>query len=236
MTPADPGPKGLTPTEARLMYESPVYFMSRLCDERGSALMLPSHIAEWLGLFQDNERVVLLAPRDHAKTTTVLCYLLWLCWRHNRHPDLGTLLADLPEGVWEAVIFSAQLDQATHFFEKFQSLLLANESLFWDVIPEVAGGRRAAVRDVWSRTRTRLKNRAEISIRAFRTSTRGLHPDLLILDDVQSDENTSSSYQRDKNWRYFSGTLVPMNPTQLIVVGTAFHYDDLLHRLRPSRP
>lgn len=115
-------------------------------------------------------------------------------------------------------------------------MLLANEHLFADLIPEVARGRRAVVKDVWSRTRTRLKNRAEVSIRAFRTSTRGLHPHVLILDDVLSDENTSSSYQRDKTWRYFSGTLVPMKPKQLIVVGTALHHDDLLHGLRPRRP
>jgi hypothetical protein len=57
----------------------------------------------------------------------------------------------------------------------------------------------------------------------------------LILDDIQSDQNTTSAEQRDKTWRYFSGTIVPMNPTKLVVVGTAMHHDDLLHRLRPKR-
>jgi hypothetical protein len=222
-------------SEFRLMHESPAVFMTKLCDEQGQPLIVAAHIEEWLRLFHESPRFVLLAPRDHGKTITLVCYLLWLCWRHNRHPDLGNLLAWLPDGTWEAIIFSAQLDQAAHFFEKFQSLLLANENLFGDVIPDLTHGRRATMRDVWSQRRTRLKNRAEISIRAYGTATRGLHPDLLILDDVLTDENTGSSYQRDKTWRYFSGTLMPMSPTQFIVVGTAFRHDDLLHRLRGAQ-
>jgi len=218
----------------RLMYEHPAVFMSMLSDERGRPLAVESFHEEWLTLFEQHDRVAILAPRGHGKTTVVISYLLWHCWRHNRHPDTGLLLEGLPDGTWEAVIFSATMEQVTHLFETFKSLMLANEDLYVGILPSTTASRGAMVREVWSRKRTRLKNRAEVSIRAYDTSTRGLHPDLLLLDDVLCDENSMSAHQRDQTWRYFTGTVLPMNPAKLMVIGTAFHYGDLLHRLKPK--
>lgn len=220
----------------RLMYRSAPYFMGQLVDERGTALTVARHTALWLRLMTLLPFLCLLAPRDHGKSWTVVSYLLWRVWRHNRDPWTCRLKPGLPDGRWEAVLFSATKPQAETFFEVFQSLMLANASLFMDVLPDFKRGKAAVIRNVWSRTRTRLKNRAEVSIRAFQTSTRGLHPDLIVLDDVLHDKNSLTQYQRDKVWRYFSGTLLPMSAKQVIVVGTAFHYNDLLHRLRPKKP
>ncbi len=218
----------------RLMYRSPTYFMSQLVDERGTHLTVNTHQSIWLRLFAVMAFLCLLAPRDHGKSWTVVSYLLWRVWRHNRDPWTTHLKPGLPDGRWEAVLFSATKPQAETFFEVFQSLMLANAALFVDVLPDFKRGRAAIMRNVWSRTRSRLKNRAEVSIRAFQTSTRGLHPDLIVCDDVLHDKNSLTQYQRDKVWRYFTGTLLPMSARQVIVVGTAFHYDDLLHRLRPK--
>ena len=221
-------------TDARLRYEHPALFMNSLRDEQGRALMVELHQREWLRLFRSHERLTLLAPRDHGKSTCVAAYLLWHAWRLNRHPDTGRLLDGQPEGSFEAVMWSATLDQAIHLYERIRALMLANEWLFLDILPDGGRTTRVAARDAWSRKRTRLRNGFEFSVRAFRTSTRGLHPDLIILDDVLSDANSLSSFQRNQTWRHFAGTILPMNPKQLIVVGTAFHHDDLLHRLRPK--
>lgn len=218
----------------RLMHRSSSYFMSQLVDERGTPLTVGLHQSFWLRLFSAMAFLCLLAPRDHGKSWTVVAYLLWRVWRHNRDPWTCELKPGLPDGRWEAVLFSATKPQAETFFEVFQSLMLANAPLFGDILPDFKRGRAATIRNVWSRTRSRLKNRAEVSIRAFQTSTRGLHPDLIVLDDVLHDKNSLTQYQRDKVWRYFAGTLLPMSAKQVIVVGTAFHYDDLLHRLRPK--
>src|SRR6266516_202943 len=99
---------------ASAMYENPAAFMSRLRDGRGDPIAVAVHHEHWLQLFGRGQIAVLLAPRDHGKTTTVASYLCWHLWRHNRHPDSGRLLADLPAGAWEAVIFSATLAQAAH--------------------------------------------------------------------------------------------------------------------------
>lgn len=58
-----------------------------------------------------------------------------------------------------------------------------------------------------------------------------MHPDLLVLDDVLNDANSMSLEQRLKTQRYFMGTLFPMLPTQIILIGTAIHQNDLLSEL-----
>ncbi len=220
---------------AATMWGSFKYFFGQLVNERGESLKTNWHHIEWCDLLQGHDRLCLLAPRDHGKSWTCVAYLLWRCWRHNRDPLTGLLMTDLPEGKWEAVIFSESMAQAESFFEVFQSLMLANERLFSDILPDFARGRAATIPNVWSRRRTRLKNRAQLSIRSYQTSTRGLHPDLILCDDVLSDKNTASEFQRAKAWKYFVSTLLPMNPKQIIIVGTAFHYDDVLHRLKPPK-
>ena len=207
--------------------------MSSLRDEQGLPLIVEPHQQEWQDLFRRYARLVLLAPRDHGKSICVAAYLLWRAWRHNRHPDTGRLLDGCPEGSLEAVLWSATLDQTIHQYDRIRALMLANEWLFLEILPEV--GRAVRARDAWSRKRTRLRNGFEFSVRAFRTSTRGLHPDISVFDDPLNDQNSLSSYQRSQTWRHFAGTILPMNPKQLIVVGTAFHHDDLLHKLRPKQ-
>ena len=146
----------------------------------------------------------------------------------------GLILDDLPQGKYEAVIFSKTLEQAKTFYERWQSLALANEDLFGDVLPHFRKGRGVEMRGVWSRTPTRLRNRFELSVRSWRTSTRGLHPNMLYLDDVLDETNSLTSYQRDKSWRYMIGVLLPIEPEQIVVIGTAQHYDDIYHRLAPG--
>lgn len=229
LRPEADGSLGLTYLQA--LWTSFPFFMGELVDDSGAHLLVEPHTEEWCNLYQDSARCVLMAPRDHGKTYVGMAYLLWRCWRHNRSPD-GHLLSGQPDGRFSAVLFSETLTQADGFFETFQSLFLSNLGLLGDIAPDFTRLRRSALRDVWSNRRVRLRNGASVTIRAFRTSTRGLHPDLVMLDDVLSDKNCLTAYQRNKNWTYFVGTLLPMNATQYIVTGTAQHYDDLLHRLR----
>lgn len=214
---------------AVLMYVSFAFFMSELKNEAGDYLRVDVHTEEWCGYFQNTSLLCLLAPRDHGKSVTNICYLLWRVWRHNRDPLTGDLMRGNPMGKFEAVLFSDTVPQAEIFFETFQNIMLANPDIFADIAP---GSHRG---DVWSKRRVRLVNLASVIIRGYRTSTRGLHPDLIVLDDVLNDQNTLTQYQRDKVWRYFVGTLIPMNAKQYVIIGTAFHRDDLLHRLAPVK-
>lgn len=217
-----------------LLWHSFAFFMSEVHDDHDHPLLVEPHTEEWCDLFQYEPLLALMAPRDHGKSFCARCYLLWRAWRHNRDPETGLLLEGNPDGKFEAVIFSETLDQATEWFEAWQGLLLGNPELFGDMLPDLRRS-KTALADVWSKRRARLRNGFEAKIRAWRTSTRGLHPDLIILDDVLNDQNTLTKYQRDKSWTYLVGVLLPMNAKEIKVVGTALHYDDLLHRLKPDK-
>lgn len=222
----------LSAVHRALLYASFVFFMGELLDPAGRPLTIAEHHELWCDLIATERWLVLLAPRDHGKTTLLLAYTLWRFWRHS-HDAAGRPLAT-PAGTYTAALFSATRDQALVLMAKFRELLVANSALFGEVGPSTSReGQRQQIR--WSRTEVRLPSGAELLIRAYRGSSRGLHPDLLLLDDPLSDQNSLSSHQRERTLKYFVGTLMPMNPGQLVVVGTAFHQDDLLHRLRPGR-
>jgi hypothetical protein len=217
----------------QVLYRDFLAFMSLLMDAAGRPLIVAAHHRTWGRLLATSRRLVLLAPRDHSKTTTVIAYLLWRLWRHGRDPGTGRLTAD-PTGTYSAILFSATHPQVDVLMATVRDLLLANAGLFEGLLPDAAGRGRARI--AWSGTHIRLANGAELRARSFRTSTRGLHPDLIVLDDVLSDENTRSSHQRELSWRYFARTLLPMNPEQLVAIGTTLHRDDILQRLRPGGP
>ena len=205
--------------------------MSQLRDPGGTLLTVAAHHKRWCHLFATTDRLALLAPRDHGKTTVSLAYVLWRFYQHALTTQSGARSAH-SHATFSALIFSATRDQAEVLIATFRDLLTANEWLLGP-IERPSGAARGLRKVAWSRSHIRLASGAQLWIRAFRTSTRGLHPQLLLLDDVLSDQNSMSQRQRDLSWRYFAGTLLPMNPTQIVVVGTAFHQDDLLHRLAP---
>jgi hypothetical protein len=213
----------------RLMFESFPLFMSRLVDPAGRPLEVAPHHELWAKDLATSDRVVLLAPRSHGKTLLVLSYVLWRFWRHGRSPTTCEPLPG-PAGAYEVALLSATRAQALEHVATFKDLLLANETLLG---PLPAPGQPGTT---WSATKVRLNRGQTLLARGYRTSTRGMHPALLILDDSLSDANSGTERQRDLTWRYFTGTLLPMRPGQVIVIGTAFHRDDLLHRLGPAGP
>ncbi len=214
----------------RLLFEDFEAFMGHLVDEDGDRLTIARHHQDWCDLLQQEARLVLCAPRDHSKTTSLLAYVLWRFFRHGVNP-LNGRLKGASAGAFQAVLMSATRDQANVLMARFRALAHANAWLFTEA-------RLGTTEPYWiereSDVQLRLRTGAELLIRSFRTSTRGLHPDLLVLDDVLSDENSGTDHQRRLTYRYFTTTLLPMHPGQLIVVGTALHQADLLHRLKPT--
>jgi len=211
---------------AALMRSFPL-FLGVLKDSAGRLYDMPAHLIVWADLVAGEPRLVLRAPRSHGKTTLLLAYIAWRCWRHGR-TETGRL-ADIDPGLLEIVLFSATREQVLEHMVRFRDLLFANEPLFRDVLPERAHGARQRTR--WSATEVRLRNHARLGTRAYRTSVRGMHPNLLLLDDVLNDANSMSLEQRERTLRYFMGTLLPMHPSQIILIGTAIHQADLLRHL-----
>lgn len=215
----------------RLMHEDMAVFMGQLVDSSGRPLEVAVHHREWSQLIAENTRVVLLAPRDHSKSTTALVSVLWRFFRHGFDPSTGRLRTT-PNGTYQVLLMSATREQARALVARLRDLIDANGWLFPDLA--IAAGRTPR-RLAFSSTRIQLASGAELLSKAYGTAVRGFHPDLLLLDDVLSDRNSGSDLQREATHHYFASTLLPMHPSRILIVGTAFHQDDLLHRLRPRR-
>ena len=213
----------------RLMFEDLAYFMSQVRDVDGRPLQVAPHHERWCRRISLHKRLVLLAPRDHSKTTVALVYVLWLFFRHARGPASGQP-ATAAVGNYQAVVFSATQPQARVLMTKFRDLLAANAPLFPAAAQTGAGLARPVAA---SESHVRLASGAELLVYPYGTSTRGLHPDLVLLDDVLNDQNSAGEHQRRQTWQYFVHTLLPMHPGRILVVGTAIHAGDLLHRLKP---
>ncbi len=213
---------------AEALAASFLLFITVLLDAAGRPLALPAHLLAWARLIEQEPRMVLRAPRGHGKSTLVLAYLAWCVWRHNR--TAAGWLTGPGVALFDAVLFSATGTQALELMARLRDLLLANPALFGPLLAGEAGetGRR---RTRWSAREIRLRNGALVRVRAFGTAVRGLHPDLLALDDVLSDDNSLTAAQREKTDRYFMGTLMPMGALRILLIGTALHQDDLLARL-----
>jgi hypothetical protein len=224
--PALPDPGVNQAIHQALLWASFPYFLAEILGPAGRRLQLAPHVLAWAGHLVAEPRLVLLAPRGHGKTTLVLAYIAWCFWRHGRDRSGRPLVA--PEGSLQVVLFSATREQVLVLMSLFRDLLDANRDLFPE-LPEA--GSAGSSRTRWSQAAVRLVTGAELLVRAYQTSTRGLHPDILVLDDVLNDANSLTGSQRTKTWRHFLGTLLPMAPRRLIVIGTAIHQRDLLHQL-----
>lgn len=212
-------------------------FMRALVDPAGKQLVVGRHHVTWGEALQDYARLVILAPRDHGKTWEELCYVWWRCWRHGLDPHTGE--RDPAAGTFRAVLFGAVMQNALELMERFLELGDANnDGVLGGIVPQPGSASRTALKAMRSARHVRTTNGADVQVRSFRGSPRGLHPDLVVGDDVLDDKNMATAYQREKVWKKWVGTIEPMVNVaaggQIVLVGTAFHYTDLLHRLKPS--
>ena len=228
--------------DAALAWASYPYFLTLLRDDKGQPLQVPWHIEEWATLMQNERLLALLAARDHGKTWTAWGYILWRCWRHNRAPDGALLISygddgtvHLPEGVFEFTYVTSIKPLSIERFGRIQQMMLDNIHLFGDILPRREPGQALAVlKDQWAKTNFRLRNGAMGSARSVGSSTRGLHPDLIVADDIVEIKNALTELQRNRVWAYVVSTLQPMagKTGQMIVIGTPQHYEDALFRLK----
>ena len=107
------------------MYEDLSVFMAHLLDVDGRRLQVAAHHEAWCGLIVANARQVLMAPRDHSKTTVALVFVLWMFFRHGTDPTTLRPRGS-SAGRYQAVLFSGTQAQANVLMARFRDLLAAN--------------------------------------------------------------------------------------------------------------
>jgi len=169
-------------------------------------------------------RVAVAAPRGHAKSTLVsLVYVLWsICHRHHQF----------------IVLISDTADKAADFLDHVKHELVNNERLAEDY-PEVCEPSRRSPRPPrWRHHEIITHNQVKVLSLGYGQNIRGRRhlesrPDLMILDDVESRDNTATAEARAKVNQWFHRSILKagMPQTQVVVTGTIQHYDSLLARL-----
>ena len=173
---------------------------------------------EWLDLLQDNNRIVLLAPRSTGKSLIISGYLIWcIC----QNPSIRVLMVTMN---------STKADEMMTFIK---SNLESNQKLI-----DIYGEQKSRN---WSSSEIRIKNRGQgrihkeptLTVLGVGSSQVSSHYDMIILDDIMDNINCLTRSRREKIEQWYNLALVPMlEPLgKIITTGTRWHSDDFYNYL-----
>jgi predicted phage terminase large subunit-like protein len=168
-------------------------------------------------LVDTQEKVIVAAPREHAKSTVVSFakVLHSICYERSHF----------------VVIFRESEPVARQNVDDIRQEIETNERIHED-FGDLTDKRK------WAESEFVTSNGIKVVARGRGSSARGLRykqyrPDLVICDDIEDDETVESKDQRDKQYRWFkrvvSNIVAPGG--HLFLVGTVLHHDSVLSRL-----
>ena len=177
-------------------------------DRHAGQTVIAEHHLEWDQVIRHNHLFCIIAPRDHGKSHIFTIALpIWEGWRRP-----GCVIA----------IFSETQPQAEEQLGKLKTEIENNPRL-----------QHLMDQSCWSAKKVKFTNGTVIVARGFLTKARGMHPHLIICDDVVSEGAMYSELIRERQHNYFLAAvrnmLVPGG--RIAVVGTPQHADDLYGRL-----
>ena len=189
-----------------------------------SATNIPQFHKELWDLCCSNEKLIAIAaPRGHGKSTAITySYLLAeLLFRRSKY----------------ALIVSDSFSQATLFLGDIMKAIRDNEEIHglfgpMELVKQTEDDMIVKCEDGFT-FRVQAKG-AEQKLRGLKWLNR--RPDLIICDDLESDEQVLNKDRREKFRRWFYSALIPcLSVTGRIrMVGTILHLDSLLERLMPA--
>lgn len=181
-------------------------------------LETPLFHKEILDLISDknNRRIGVIAPRGHAKSTTVdMTYPLWAgCFQQEEF----------------VVIISDTYTQAAEFINALKDEFEHNPKIKW-----LFGNMRG---DDWQDGEFVLSNGIKYAAKGSGMKIRGIRhrhtrPTLMIFDDIENDENIKSAEQRQKLYHWFTKAAMPAlaRGGRAVVIGTILHFDSLVNKV-----
>ena len=187
-----------------------------------------AHQDNWYSLFKEHKRLLLLSPRDHGKTEAAI------------RSYAGSRIA--ADRNFRVLVVSKTIKEARKRVVQVRQDLSSNPMLnedFGSFSPRFMdpGGKKD--KEKWGQTEfyvsgrtSNLRDATMEGVGRFGSITGG-HFDLIILDDPFEFDDAQSTAFRDKLWKWFTSTILELAEptTQIIVVGTRKHADDLYGRL-----
>jgi predicted phage terminase large subunit-like protein len=196
----------------------------------GSKPIPAFHEEMWDLCCSDAKYVAIAAPRGHAKSTAItLSYGLATFLFRER--SFGVIVSD---SEFQASMFLGQIKQALQENESIINLFHIKKNEKGQVEFE-----KETETDIIVATEDGHKFR--IIAKGSEQKLRGLlwngkRPDIMLLDDMESDEQVMNKERRDKFRRWFYGALIPALSENGIIryVGTILHQDAMLEQLMPK--
>lgn len=181
-------------------------------------LETPLFHKEILDLISDknNRRIGAIAPRGHAKSTTVdMTYPMWAgCFEQEEF----------------IVIISDTYTQAAEFINALKDEFENNPKIKW-----LFGNMKG---DDWQDGEFVLSNGIKYAAKGSGMKIRGIRhrhtrPTLMIFDDIENDENIKSAEQRQKLYHWFTKAAIPAlaRGGRAVVIGTILHFDSLVNKV-----
>lgn len=169
----------------------------------------PTHYQDWSDLLEKNNRILVQAPRGHGKS--VFFSLVYPLWR-------------ILSGKTEILLVSYSEDQVRRLIREIR---IAVETIpFLEPL-------RPTTKELWGTDQLSFANGSFISGLGFGTSSRGRHPDVIIVDDPLKD--LGGMTDEDQERAYFGViTGMAMEKTKLVTVGTPVNFGDLLEKLEKN--
>jgi predicted phage terminase large subunit-like protein len=210
------------PISAELVRKFVELFVSRSYDNYSPSPAFHDDIWEACCLMKP--KVVIAAPRGHAKSTSVT--------------DAFGLCSALFRQAKNILIISGTEAQAIQFLGDIKMHLTENE----DIIKEFEISRlvKESEKEIIVECRDGYQFRfvakgSEQNLRG--TKWRAKRPDLVICDDLESDDQVFNKDRRLKFRRWFQNALLPIgsDDCRFRIVGTVLHFDAMLNRLLKNK-
>jgi hypothetical protein len=188
--------------------------------ETGEFISPAQFHAELYEMLLTEQLAAIAAPREHAKSTivSVIFVLYCICYKLRRF----------------IIIISDTQNQAALQMAAVKAELELNDDLRQE-FGDLVGDKKWDINDIRTTTEISLSARgAGQSLRGLRY--RAWRPDLVIADDLETEEGVANPDTREALLRWFKGTVMNLGKgCQIFVIGTILHYDSLLsHLLNPE--
>ncbi len=195
-------------TDRQSALEHPELFATRVLGYQ----MLDFH-RRWFDFQRANNETLILAPRGHGKST--ICTIAYSLWKLLR--DVHTRILIVSNTASQADALAGEIKMQTEVNRQLRAL--------W-------GERRGGT---WRRNeftlagRTRIRKEASVTALGVEGAVITRHYEVIILDDVVDEENSSTRHGRAKLATWFAKVLLPcLEPGgELHLLGTRYHPGDL---------
>lgn len=207
--------------------EDPILF-GRVLFPKLARLPTPEFHRELSGLYMNKsiDRINVIAPRDHAKTSLV-----------SQVFGLHHLVYE-PEDPFLIIVSKT----GKHSKRVIRSIkMMMNEPRFQTMYGHIVRGCNSKTADKWNEEQIILPSGHTVYATGSGQQIRGIkegywRPSLIILDDPEDKENTKTADRMDANFRYVTEELIPARRKggRVFVVGTPLNQRSMVMRLKDS--